>query len=39
MAIQESNGINRDHLRYLGNSMSDMVKFVIFLLISKVIEM
>ncbi|MBQ9210203.1 MAG: BREX-1 system adenine-specific DNA-methyltransferase PglX [Clostridia bacterium] len=22
MAIQESNGINRDHLRYLGNSMS-----------------
>ena len=24
MAIQESNGINRDHLRYLGNSMSDI---------------
>ena len=24
MAIQESNGINREHLRYLGNSMSDI---------------
>lgn len=24
MAIQESNGINGDHLRYLGNSMSDI---------------
>ncbi len=24
MAIQESNGINRDHLCYLGNSMSDI---------------